>query len=592
MIEKCREHIWKYLLRFPCKEHLPAMTFIAFALVIQAFLFFSGRIPLDQDDCYLGIQGLDILKGSWPVLFPGQNYMGSLEAYFHVIFRLILGGGTALTLKTQAAVQMLIFLFTFYLFVRRFFDRSIVLFALLLLCVPPNFLAYWYGKIRGYMPPLILGNGILYLLFRLDEKDPPRKLSHPFFFLGLLIGIAWWANPISIYYGAFIFLLSLISPRLRASLWRDSFRSLGIVINGFALLFLMILEFRTLFVTKHIAFFNMLFHSRHIVWVGLILFIIFSFMIKIWKPKTGISLFLLCMGAILGSIPLVLVYWNSEIYLLRQGPGNLYIFCHNIVLTPFFVFPIIAGLTNIITDTDSLLFPRGIIILVGLFYMGIIYYTLRIGFRTGRNHRNIILLGFVILILFWTQKIYVWYQSRFFLPFYIPLFIMMAFFFRELNRVCKYLGTLLVSLLIVVHIWGIVGLPANDIIKTSGLFPYEQKILDFCQRHHLKKVFIILSDDQVVRLTYLADKKIIFHNPLGYSDRLVTYETRYQDLSVFNLIFHEDTSLYSPLLKQPNAKIEGFHIFLDLSLEQFQNLCSSISKARNEKIKRIYENVP
>lgn len=423
MIEKCREHIGKYLLRFPFKEHLPAMTFIAFALVIQAFLFFSGRIPLDQDDCYLGIQGLDILKGSWPVLFPGQNYMGSLEAYFHVLFRLILGGGTALTLKTQAAVQMLIFLFTFYLLVRRFFDRSIVLFALLLFCVPPNFLAYWYGKIRGYMPPLILGNGILYLLFRLDEKDSPGKLSHAFFLLGLLMGIAWWANPISIYYGAFIFLLSLLSSRLRASLWRDSFCSLGIVINGFALLSLMILEFRTLFDTKHIAFFNMLFHSRNIVWVGLILFIIISFMIKIWKPKTGISLFLVCMGGILGSIPLVLVYWNSEIYRLRQGPGNLYIFYHNIILTPSFVFPIIAGLTNIITDTDSFLFPPGIIIIVAILYMGAIYYTLRTGFRSRRNHRNIILLGFTILILFSTKRYMSGITAVFFCPFISPFLL-------------------------------------------------------------------------------------------------------------------------------------------------------------------------
>jgi hypothetical protein len=127
-----------------------------------------------------------------------------------------------------------------------------------------------------------------------------------------------------------------------------------------------------------------------------------------------------------------------------------------------------AGLTNLTADPDILLFSPVIIVLVGLLYAGIIYYTIRIWFRAGRNHRNIILLGFVMLLIFWAQKIYVWYQSRFLLPVYIPLFIMMAYFFRDLNRAFRHLGTVLLSLLLIVHIWGIIGLPSNKILMPSG----------------------------------------------------------------------------------------------------------------------------
>ncbi|MBN1901849.1 hypothetical protein JW926_11055 [Candidatus Sumerlaeota bacterium] len=108
------------------REHFLPILFIAIALGIQGFIFLTGRVPLDQDEAYMGITGLDIMKGSIPVLFPGQNYMGCLEAYFHVIFRFLIGASLPLTLKMQAAVQTLIFLITFYLFARRFFDRSMV----------------------------------------------------------------------------------------------------------------------------------------------------------------------------------------------------------------------------------------------------------------------------------------------------------------------------------------------------------------------------------------------------------------------------------------------------------------------------------
>ena len=152
--------------------------------------------------------------------------MGCVEAYVYAFFRLILGASTPLTVQAQATAETLLFLVSAYLLVRRFFGRQAALPALLLLALPPGMLAIWLGKIRGYIPWLILGNVIFYLLFHLHELPEAERARGKIFGLGLLLGIAWWVNPLALYHCLTAAVLLVAIPRLRRLLWTGSFRSL------------------------------------------------------------------------------------------------------------------------------------------------------------------------------------------------------------------------------------------------------------------------------------------------------------------------------------------------------------------------------
>ena len=170
---------------FTLRETVFVCCVLAAALAWHGWQFLTGRWVLDGDECYLAIQGLNILKGARPVFYYGQNYMGCIEAYAFAFFRLLTGASTPLTVKLQGAVQMLLYLISSYFLVRRFFGRRIALYTLLLLAFPPNMLSLWYGKIRGYMPALLLGNCILYTNMRRDSAGSPilhllcPKTPHP-----------------------------------------------------------------------------------------------------------------------------------------------------------------------------------------------------------------------------------------------------------------------------------------------------------------------------------------------------------------------------------------------------------------------------
>lgn len=554
------------------REIITVCAILVCALLWQAWLYITGRTVLDGDECYLAIQGLHILKGARPVFYFAQDYMGCIEAYGFALFYLVFGSCTPLAVKIFASLQMLLYLGSSYLLVRRFFGFAAAVFTLILLSFPPNLLAVWIIKMRGYMPFLILGNGILYMILWLEEKNGGNVKKGSFALLGFLMGLAWWANPLSIFFCVFVAIISLLSPPLRKDLWTSSRSKTEIFINVIMLIILLILESRSIFPTRKFAFLRSLFHYRGFVFPGIFISIAAVSVILVKCRKRNFNLAFLCAGFIVGNAPMLFAYWNKELLNLKQGLGGWFHFRDNVTLFPFFVFPVLTGITDIFHFLYRVIFPPVAVVVLVMIYISMLYYTIRSFPRMNRSKRSILALFVVIFLLLCMQNSTVWTHSRYLLGFYMPLFVLMSIFFVELNKRLKGLGIAFLCAILIFHIGGTLYSPRHNVILPSGLYPYEKDILSFCRKNRLEEVFVQGSDDLVNRLTFFSGEDILFLNPSGYFNRIPEYEEKFCKRSHFPLFVPDNTeSKYKPE-RLPDVSIPGFEIYLNVPKHEIKDI--------------------
>ncbi|MBI3393876.1 MAG: hypothetical protein HY039_11970, partial [Nitrospirae bacterium] len=61
---------------------------------------------VNSDDAMAGIMALSILRGDFPVFFPGDGYMGSLESYATAVLFRLLGPSPALLYAVPCALSV------------------------------------------------------------------------------------------------------------------------------------------------------------------------------------------------------------------------------------------------------------------------------------------------------------------------------------------------------------------------------------------------------------------------------------------------------------------------------------------------------
>jgi len=539
----------------------------------HAWLFVTGRWLLDGDECYMALQGLEILKGARPVFFYSQYYMGCIEAYVFALFHLLTGASTPLTVKLQAAVQMLFYLISSYFLIRRFFGSRIALYSLFLLAFPPNMLSLWYGKIRGYMPALLLGNCILYALFWLEEQDNTRPINTIFWVLGLFMGLAWWANPVSMYYCVLVLVLAILSRRLRRNIWHGVFdSSSALFFNGIILFVLMILVSRSIMDMRRLPILRMLYEYRVFVLGFLICLLLAALLVHHRQRGLNIKPALVCLGFILGNAPMLFVYWTKDFLNLKQSIGGWYNFWYNMTLTPVFVFPIISGLTNITMQIPPLIFPVIPVVFVIMIYICILYGAIRLAIKTEPTLSKVLIFFFIVLLVFWAQNSLAWHHVRYLLPLYLPLFILIAFFFRDLDRLVRGLGSIVLGLMLLIHLAGTARLPSVKLVLPQGFYPHEKAILSFCRNRNLKEVFIYIPEGDAMRLAYFSEGKIIFLHTQIYSNRIPLYEQRYKNLSHVTLILPRGIGPKYRPDQPPDESMDHFDIYYNVTKEKIEKL--------------------
>lgn len=166
------------------------------------------NLPFDSDQAIVGLMGKHILNGSFPWLYYGDSYGGTLEPLL-VSWSFLVLGMNRWSLHLIPFIFSILFIVSIYQLGRELYDRDVGLLSMLLVALPFfSFGLYSSLAYGGYIEILWLGNIILWFSHRLTvQKDPITFI--PLFFLGLLWGISWWTYPISVVYllTSFCFLL-------------------------------------------------------------------------------------------------------------------------------------------------------------------------------------------------------------------------------------------------------------------------------------------------------------------------------------------------------------------------------------------------
>ena len=153
-----------------------------------------------SDEAVLGVMGLRVLKGDLPIFMSGQAYMGSLEAYLMApIFAA--AGPSAMSLAVLPTLLSCLTLFLTWQLIRKLFGARMAWVTTLLLAIPSNFLLWWSHQARSHYPlTVVFGLLLFWLTARLSALPPGPPRTRGYLVLGLLAGLAWWTNFLSVVY--------------------------------------------------------------------------------------------------------------------------------------------------------------------------------------------------------------------------------------------------------------------------------------------------------------------------------------------------------------------------------------------------------
>ncbi len=183
------------------------------AVAVRLYRLHCSSVGLDG--AVVGLLGLGVLAGRWPLFFYGQDFMGALDGYLAAPVYALFGPST-LTLNIWAPILSLATLAVLYRCLRRYLPPLPSLVALAYMALPPA-MAYWHaGKPNNHYPMgILLCALLLWLSFRLWEQRPWRKGTA--FCWGLVAGLALWTNfqTVVVIWACMLFLALTCLPRLR-----------------------------------------------------------------------------------------------------------------------------------------------------------------------------------------------------------------------------------------------------------------------------------------------------------------------------------------------------------------------------------------
>jgi 4-amino-4-deoxy-L-arabinose transferase-like glycosyltransferase len=180
------------------------------ALALKLGLQLSGALPFNSDEAIVGLMARHIINlGEHPVFFYGQSYMGSLDAYLVALGFTLLGHKVWVIRLVQSLLYTGTLVTTFQLGKVIFGSTKVGLLAAGLLAIPAvNVSLYTTVSIGGYGEALLLGNLII-LLALLENKsiqsysgisDEKRKITWLMAAWGFLVGLGLWVNGLTIVY--------------------------------------------------------------------------------------------------------------------------------------------------------------------------------------------------------------------------------------------------------------------------------------------------------------------------------------------------------------------------------------------------------
>jgi hypothetical protein len=215
------------------KVHLetPACLALAVAYRFPALVHPWGWV--NKDGAFGAFIALHLLQGERPapIFTEGANYQGSLKGHLAAGLALVTGSRDLSWLMVLASLLLyLVFVAASMALARRTFGRGAALVTGLYLALSPKFLTTFSLNCVGqYVDVLALGGVALALLARLLDDDIVGKDARlPYLGIGLLLGAAFWQQPVALAYIGAVGLALLQRRRT----WSDPWTAL--VLLGFA----------------------------------------------------------------------------------------------------------------------------------------------------------------------------------------------------------------------------------------------------------------------------------------------------------------------------------------------------------------------
>jgi hypothetical protein len=181
---------------------------------------------VNKDGAYGAFVALHLQQGvrPAPVFTEGANYQGTLKGHLAVLIGLVSGVRDLSWLIVAASIVLyLAFVGASMALARRLGGPTAAWVTGIYLAISPRFLTVFsVNSVGQYVDILALGGIALALVARLLDEPGGQEARSSYFLLGLLMGVAFWQQPVAFAYWIAVFAVLA----LRRETWRDPWTTL------------------------------------------------------------------------------------------------------------------------------------------------------------------------------------------------------------------------------------------------------------------------------------------------------------------------------------------------------------------------------
>ena len=156
---------------------------------------------IDYDEAMIGLLGLRVLRGEWPIFVPAQPTLGAIEAYLLAPVFAVLGTSAVTFRMVSLALSAAYIASTGLLARRAYGDRAGGLAALLAGIAPPYMMVGSLKTWGATIETIILGNLLLVAVANaIEEREGQRKQLLNLAAMGFITGVMFWIAWLGAYY--------------------------------------------------------------------------------------------------------------------------------------------------------------------------------------------------------------------------------------------------------------------------------------------------------------------------------------------------------------------------------------------------------
>jgi hypothetical protein len=207
------------------------LAILALGLALRIWLNARSQWMIDGDEALFGIGAVRLLHGDYPNLLYGVPYMGMLQSYLAAPIVAVFGP-SLVALRCVTLFSSVAYIVCTWLLGTAWCGRAAGLVAASLAAVPSVYFDAVGLKVWGsYLDVMVMGDLLLFGVWSCRQREAGLRRSQ-WFLLGLLGGLALWANLLIVYY---LLPAVILLPWRRWRRWLPrglSFGLLGVLLGG------------------------------------------------------------------------------------------------------------------------------------------------------------------------------------------------------------------------------------------------------------------------------------------------------------------------------------------------------------------------